>query len=735
MNKNIQHIEEMIQLGEEVQQLEEKNCPTNPSKWSYYKSQAKQKFDVYPSAYANGWASKQYKAAGGGWKKCAGESVNENEEDTYTVMTRLDIEKAKGLSFSKAKEMVRKNKGWRIVKESVNEGPIDRIIGGRPYEYIGDGRKGKAVVSGPMKDNQKADIIKRAKKAGYTAKPNMGGGVTIFIESVNENKVDKLRNAVQKINRKYQVKVSTHPVTKGEIEIILGRGNHPDSVYHSIEKLVSKLGFKRGQYSIFDESVNEAQKVNPTSKKFLKGMKKIKVNGLGGYMPGVDYVYVDGDKYYFVDFEGDHTELKNTNTIKQLHKLHGKSLGESLKEAYVIFYAKKKGDKPSQAAYRDKDMAVKFEKDLKKDGYITMMVNKKIKGVDESVNEESELAYLLRRMADVGGAEADEFLSNNKVSLYKIKLALRNNDFTKYDLRDVIQGKAARSIKKKVMRHIKESVNEASVGDFEIGDFVHFKSKNKTGMVLSIKGNKVTINTPKGKVTGDIKDVQVLYQDNVNNSVKEDENDPQEIKVGNYQTKYFHVCPGASTLYKDIESKGVDMDMAERSVRLQDALFFIEEHIQRDGYDPEKDYVMVAKNIAKNIMKLAKMMGLEEEHNYIQGHIDTIEKVVNGGSVNEGNAFTGALFKARKEGLTEFEFNGKKYPVHKLEEEDVIEEGLKSRRNVVREGVMSNIDMLAGESDTFMDFMKTFKKEYPEFDYKNKDLVKWLQSTYKSKRG
>ena len=47
----------------------EKNVPTNPSKWSYYKSQAKKKFDVYPSAYANGWAAKQYKAAGGSWKK------------------------------------------------------------------------------------------------------------------------------------------------------------------------------------------------------------------------------------------------------------------------------------------------------------------------------------------------------------------------------------------------------------------------------------------------------------------------------------------------------------------------------------------------------------------------------------------------------------------------------------------------------------------------------------------
>ena len=30
---------------------------------------ARSKFDVYPSAYANAWAAKQYKKAGGGWKK------------------------------------------------------------------------------------------------------------------------------------------------------------------------------------------------------------------------------------------------------------------------------------------------------------------------------------------------------------------------------------------------------------------------------------------------------------------------------------------------------------------------------------------------------------------------------------------------------------------------------------------------------------------------------------------
>lgn len=49
---------------------ESKNCPTNPGKWAASKAAAKAKFDVYPSAYANGWAAKNYKSKGGGWKKC-----------------------------------------------------------------------------------------------------------------------------------------------------------------------------------------------------------------------------------------------------------------------------------------------------------------------------------------------------------------------------------------------------------------------------------------------------------------------------------------------------------------------------------------------------------------------------------------------------------------------------------------------------------------------------------------
>ncbi len=55
----------------------EGNEPTNPALWSKAKSLAKQKFDVYPSAYANGWAAKYYKSKGGGWKSVSEESVDE----------------------------------------------------------------------------------------------------------------------------------------------------------------------------------------------------------------------------------------------------------------------------------------------------------------------------------------------------------------------------------------------------------------------------------------------------------------------------------------------------------------------------------------------------------------------------------------------------------------------------------------------------------------------------------
>ena len=48
---------------------EGENKPNNPSLWKKAIAKAKEKFDVYPSAYANAWASKWYKSKGGTWSK------------------------------------------------------------------------------------------------------------------------------------------------------------------------------------------------------------------------------------------------------------------------------------------------------------------------------------------------------------------------------------------------------------------------------------------------------------------------------------------------------------------------------------------------------------------------------------------------------------------------------------------------------------------------------------------
>lgn len=74
---NYQHRRQ--ELGGEQTENDMANKPNNPALWSRAKSLAKQKFDVYPSAYANGWAAKWYKGKGGTWSKAEyGMEVMEN---------------------------------------------------------------------------------------------------------------------------------------------------------------------------------------------------------------------------------------------------------------------------------------------------------------------------------------------------------------------------------------------------------------------------------------------------------------------------------------------------------------------------------------------------------------------------------------------------------------------------------------------------------------------------------
>jgi hypothetical protein len=51
-----------------VPTFKSENVPKNPKLYAQVKAEAKKKFDVYPSAYANGWLVQEYKRRGGKYK-------------------------------------------------------------------------------------------------------------------------------------------------------------------------------------------------------------------------------------------------------------------------------------------------------------------------------------------------------------------------------------------------------------------------------------------------------------------------------------------------------------------------------------------------------------------------------------------------------------------------------------------------------------------------------------------
>jgi len=66
-----------------------RNVPTNPSLYARVKAEAKRKFDVYPSAYANAWLVREYKKRGGGYR-----TVSKSEESINKVADDLDEQEA-----------------------------------------------------------------------------------------------------------------------------------------------------------------------------------------------------------------------------------------------------------------------------------------------------------------------------------------------------------------------------------------------------------------------------------------------------------------------------------------------------------------------------------------------------------------------------------------------------------------------------------------------------------------
>ena len=265
-------------------------------------------------------------------------------------------------------------------------------------------------------------------------------------------KMEKTRKEVYKqLGRKDLLDQMDESVNEGKIKVDLKR---------IMTRIMGALEFKtdpKARKEIIDAIHNDLEEILPKHGYELFEAKP----GPDAYMTGLDdeteedkkeqmkkqAAMDDDDPNAYKEMPGDKEarekgKVKTSKHVKSYHELYGDETDEALSDY-----------EDDEADYDEiyKDYPYKDKRKRRKN--------------ESVVNEETENGHMLRVMAGVGGDQADEFLSNNNVSLYKIRMALNTNKFTKYDLRDVINGRAPRSIEKKVMRHITESINEAEKND------------------------------------------------------------------------------------------------------------------------------------------------------------------------------------------------------------------------------------------------------------------------------
>ena len=68
LNKEAAYLNSLIKESAKKKKKKDKRTPTKPELWSRAKAKAKQKFDIWPSAYSVGFALREYKKMGGGWR-------------------------------------------------------------------------------------------------------------------------------------------------------------------------------------------------------------------------------------------------------------------------------------------------------------------------------------------------------------------------------------------------------------------------------------------------------------------------------------------------------------------------------------------------------------------------------------------------------------------------------------------------------------------------------------------
>ena len=103
---------------------------------------------------------------------------------------------------------------------------------------------------------------------------------------------------------------------------------------------------------------------------------------------------------------------------------------------------------------------------------------------------------------------------------------------------------------------------------------------------------------------------------------KEKKKKKAEIKVGKYQTRFFHMCPGALAAFPEIEEE-VGADQAAALAAMADKIFEIEADVKEDG--PSEKNTKMAEELFDQLMAAGNELGVADKLNYMEGHIEIIK--------------------------------------------------------------------------------------------------------------
>jgi hypothetical protein len=283
-------------ISEDMENLDEKNVPTSPEKWAQAKSQAKAKFDVYPSAYANGWASKKYKEMGGGWK-----SVSEENEVTEgavpakeKIITVKHKTSGKTLRISAAAAAKYRMQGYHYH-------PVNEAKDEQEYGYEGD-----------MALNQLATLIRCGEMIKDLLKPNTD--MPEWVQSKITLATDYIQTAADYMYS--EMKEEVEPIE--ELSNATLRG-YADKARTDIQKTLPKLHTDAKAAGRIDKRVSGL--AASTIAKVKNNMKKEEVEQ-------IDEVSLKTASSAYAKRIGQNepsSQSKAVQTIRQIAKKHGAS--------------------------------------------------------------------------------------------------------------------------------------------------------------------------------------------------------------------------------------------------------------------------------------------------------------------------------------------------------------------------------------------------------------------------